>query len=84
MSKGFTFDDAVHVLGLDDYLRSDDDSGAEWVDYGPQEMTDGYQHTVTIAWDGAAGDAKWYASTFAALAQKHIPGVVVTYTDAQQ
>lgn len=78
---GYTFDDAVHVLGMDEYLRSDDDTGAEWVDYGPQDDETGQQHQLLIAWDGDPGDAKWYASAIAGLAGRRIEGCVVTYTD---
>lgn len=80
----YDFTDAAHVLGMDEYLRTDDDTGAEWTDYGPQDDETGQRHVVTIAWDGDPGDAKWYASTLGGLATRHIEGCVVTYTDATQ
>lgn len=78
----YTFDDAVHVLGLD--LTDDDMSPeSEYQDIPPGDPN-GYRYEIRILWDGDPEFAPWYASTFGALARKHVPGVIVEYTDYQQ
>lgn len=83
--SGFTFDDAVHILGMD--FEDDDRPNDDWDDLfaGMDDLAEtGQRHVVTIAWDGDAEMATWYVSIFAALAGRHIDGVTVTYTDTMQ
>lgn len=76
---GSTFDDAVHVLGLD---LTDDDVPPDTYDYtDPGGPDNGQQFTLTIEWDGDPMLARWYASTLATLARNHVEGCVVTFTD---
>jgi hypothetical protein len=76
----YTFDDAVHVLGLD-LLTDDDAPPSEWDDVEPGPDLGGHQYTVTIEWDGDPVYAPWLASIFQGLARRHVDGCVVTYQD---
>lgn len=76
----YTFDDAVHILGMD---ITDDDVPADDFDYTDpgQDQDAGHRYEVTIAWDGNPADAKWYATAFGGLARRRIEGCVVTFVD---